>query len=50
MPFLVKTKPKTDISFDSKNNKPHNTPKHVTYHPKLDVRLILVYWLFVNEA
>ena len=44
MPFLVKTKPKIDISFGSKSDKPHNTPQHVIYHRDLDVRSILVYW------
>ena len=44
MPFLVKTKPKIDNSFYSKNDQPHNTPKHVIYHCDLDVGSILVYW------
>ena len=44
LPFLAKTKPKIDISFDSKGDKPHDTPTHVTYHRDLDVRSILVYW------
>ena len=44
MPFLVETKPKIDIFVYSKNAKPHNTPKHATYHRDLDVRSILVYW------
>ena len=39
MPFLVKTKQKIDISFDSNKDKPHNTPKHVTYCD-LDTRSI----------
>ena len=44
MPFLVKTKSKIDIFLYSKNDKPHNTSKHVTYPRDLDVRSILVYW------
>ena len=43
-PFLVKTKPKTGICFDSNNAIPHNTPQHVMYHHDLDVQSILVYW------
>ena len=45
MPFFEKTKPKIDISFLSKSDKPHNAPTHVTYHRDLDVRSILVYWV-----
>ena len=44
LPFLVKVKPKIDISSDSKNDEPHNTPKHITYHRDLDVQSILIYW------
>jgi len=44
MPFLVKTKPNIDISFDSKNAEPHNTPTHVIYHRDLDAGSILIYW------
>ena len=44
MPFLVKTKPKIDIFVYSKNVKPHNTHKRVTYHCDLDVGSIIVYW------
>ena len=40
----MKTKPKTDISFDSNDAVPHNTRQHVTYHRDLDVQSILVYW------
>ena len=43
-PFLVKTKPKIDISFDSKNAEPHNTTTHITYHRDPDVGSILIYW------
>ena len=43
MPFLVKTKPKIDISFDSKDAEPHNTPTNVTYNRDLDVGSILIY-------
>ena len=43
-PFVVKRKPKIDISFDSKNHKPQNTPTHVTYHRDLEIGSILVYW------
>ena len=49
-PLLVNTKPKTDISFDSNNAIPHNTPQHVTYHRDLDVRSILVYWDTLPEV
>ena len=31
------------ISIDSKNNKPHHAPKHVTYHRDLDVSSISAY-------
>ena len=53
MPFLEKTKPKIDISFLSKNDKPHNAPTHVTYHRDLDDRSIIVYWdtlMLMNDA
>ena len=43
-PFLVKTKPKSDISFDSNDAVPHNTRQHVTYHRDLDLLSVLVYW------
>ena len=43
-PFLVKTKPKIDISFDSKNAEPHYTPKHKTYQLDPDIGSILTYW------
>ena len=43
-PFFVKTKPKIDISFDSKNAEPHNTPTHITYHRDPDVGSIFIYW------
>ena len=44
MPFVVKPKPKIDISFVSRNDRPHNLPTHITYHGDLDVQLTLVYW------
>ena len=37
MPFLVRTKQKIEISFDSNNDKPYNTPQSVIYHHDLDV-------------
>ena len=49
MPFLVKTKPKINISFDSKDAEPHNTPTNVTYHRDLDVGSILIYWHTLME-
>ena len=44
MLFLVKTKLKIDISFDSKNAEPHNIPAHVTYHRDSDIGSNLIYW------